>query len=230
MIRSLIVTGILLASIGSTRMMAQTRIEFEQRRQKLIDEVIAPTGITDPRVLRAMRETSRHEFVPLDLRAKAYFDMGLPIGNQQTISSPLIVSQMTQALKPRGDGQSAGNRHGQRLPGRGPQPAGRRRCIQSKSWSHWAERPSKCSIGSVTRTSTPRLATAISVGRSMRRSTRSSSPARPRNVPQPLVDQLAEGGLMAIPVGERYSQTLYLFTKKGDKLEKEALLPTCSCP
>ncbi|MBW8886112.1 MAG: hypothetical protein JF612_15365, partial [Planctomycetia bacterium] len=45
----------------------------------------------------------------------------------------------------------------------------------------------------------------------------------PEKVPQPLIDQLADGGLMAIPVGERYTQTLYLFTKKGDKLEKEAL-------
>ena len=52
----------------------------------------------------------------------------------------------------------------------------------------------------------------------------------PEKVPQPLVDQLADGGLMVIPVGERYSQTLYLFAKKGGKLETEALLPTLFVP
>jgi len=52
----------------------------------------------------------------------------------------------------------------------------------------------------------------------------------PEQVPQPLIDQLADGGVMVIPVGERYKQTLYLFTKRGGKLEKEALLPTLFVP
>src|SRR5207237_10095756 len=59
-----------------------------------------PAGITDARVVQSMRDTPRHEFVPLDQRAKAYYDMGLAIGKSQTISSPLIVAQMTQAIKP----------------------------------------------------------------------------------------------------------------------------------
>ena len=52
----------------------------------------------------------------------------------------------------------------------------------------------------------------------------------PEKVPQPLVDQLAEGGLLVIPVGERYSQTLYLMRKKDGRLESEALLPTLFVP
>src|SRR5690606_37543023 len=52
----------------------------------------------------------------------------------------------------------------------------------------------------------------------------------PEKVPQPLVDQLAEGGRMIVPVGERYQQTLYLFRKKNGKLESEALLPTLFVP
>src|SRR6185369_9145999 len=78
----------------------QTRAEFEQWRHRLVDEILVPAGIKDPRVVQAMKDTPRHEFVPLPDRAKSYFDMGLPIGSGQTISSPLIVSQMTQALKP----------------------------------------------------------------------------------------------------------------------------------
>src|SRR6267142_5543501 len=85
--------------LGSA-LLAQTRAEFEQWRHKLVDQVLVPAGITDPRVVQAMKNTPRHEFVPLHLRSKSYYDMGLPIGSQQTISSPLIVSQMTQALKP----------------------------------------------------------------------------------------------------------------------------------
>jgi len=52
----------------------------------------------------------------------------------------------------------------------------------------------------------------------------------PEKVPQPLVDQLADGGFMVIPVGQRYSQTLYLMRKTGGKLESEALLPTLFVP
>jgi protein-L-isoaspartate(D-aspartate) O-methyltransferase len=52
----------------------------------------------------------------------------------------------------------------------------------------------------------------------------------PEKVPQPLVEQLTDGGLMVIPVGERYQQTLYLYRKRGEKLEAEALLPTLFVP
>ncbi len=52
----------------------------------------------------------------------------------------------------------------------------------------------------------------------------------PENVPQPLVDQLTDGGLLIIPVGERYQQTLMRMRKKGDVLEKEALRPTLFVP
>src|SRR6185312_9570790 len=90
----------LLVLTGAAALVAQTRAEFEQWRNKLVDEILVPAGIKDPSVVKAMKATPRHEFVPLEHRAKSYYDMGLPIGDSQTISSPLIVSQMTQALKP----------------------------------------------------------------------------------------------------------------------------------
>ena len=52
----------------------------------------------------------------------------------------------------------------------------------------------------------------------------------PENVPQPLIDQLKEGGRMIVPLGERYQQTLYLFKKEDGKLVSEALLPTLFVP
>src|SRR5436190_23795978 len=92
--------GISLACLSCQVGFAQPKDQLQQQRQKLVDELLVPAGISDSRVAQAIRNTPRHEFLPIELRSKAYLDMSLPIGQQQTISSPLIVAQMTQALKP----------------------------------------------------------------------------------------------------------------------------------
>ena len=69
----------------------------------MVDEQIAARGVKDPRVLEAMRETPRHLFVPESLRAYAYEDRPLPIGHRQTISQPYIVAFMTELLRPEPD-------------------------------------------------------------------------------------------------------------------------------
>jgi protein-L-isoaspartate(D-aspartate) O-methyltransferase len=76
-------------------------VEREERaHDALIDAVAA--FVRDRRVLRAMRRVPRHRFVPLDLRAEAYDDVALPIGEGQTISQPVVVGIMTEALALRG--------------------------------------------------------------------------------------------------------------------------------
>lgn len=65
----------------------------------MIEEQLAPRGITAPRVLEAMRTVPRHLFVEDAIRAQAYGDFPLPIGSGQTISQPYIVALMTQALQ-----------------------------------------------------------------------------------------------------------------------------------
>lgn len=70
-------------------------------RQMMVDLQIAARGVTDPRVLAAMRKVERHLFVPARLRSVAYADEPLPIGNGQTISQPYIVAYMTEALRVR---------------------------------------------------------------------------------------------------------------------------------
>ena len=67
-------------------------------RERMVREQIASRDVTDAGVLRAMRETPRHEFVPEAFREQAYEDHPLPIGHGQTISQPYIVAFMTQAL------------------------------------------------------------------------------------------------------------------------------------
>ncbi|MCL4161485.1 UNVERIFIED_CONTAM: hypothetical protein GTU68_041523, partial [Idotea baltica] len=69
-------------------------------RERLVRERIETAGVTDSRILSAIRNTLRHEFVPKVDRKRSYFDMALPIGSSQTISSPFIVALMTEALDP----------------------------------------------------------------------------------------------------------------------------------
>ena len=73
--------------------------KFERQREEMVRKQIEARGITDPNVLRAMRKVQRHLFVSEALMDQAYGDFPLPIGEQQTISQPFIVAEMTQALQ-----------------------------------------------------------------------------------------------------------------------------------
>lgn len=68
-------------------------------RERMVDTQIEARGIRDPRVLEAMRTVPRHRFVPPALQDQAYADTPLPIGSSQTISQPYIVAYMTEALR-----------------------------------------------------------------------------------------------------------------------------------
>jgi hypothetical protein len=68
---------------------------FAEARFEMVDRTVAARGITDERVLAAMKITPRHEFVPPDIRYRAYDDSPLPIGFDLTISQPFIVATMT---------------------------------------------------------------------------------------------------------------------------------------
>ena len=71
---------------------------FELARRRMVDEQLVARGITDGRVLDAMRRVPRHEFVPAELAGQAYDDSPLPIGHGATISQPYIVALMAEAL------------------------------------------------------------------------------------------------------------------------------------
>jgi protein-L-isoaspartate(D-aspartate) O-methyltransferase len=67
-------------------------------RRAMVEEQIAARGITDPRLLEALRTVPRHRFVPAAVQREAYADGPLPIGEGQTISQPFVVAAMTDAL------------------------------------------------------------------------------------------------------------------------------------
>lgn len=85
---------------GGRRSADRTGIElFDQARDHMVDSAIEARGVKDPAVLRAMRTVPRHEFVPEEYLEQAYDDHPLPIGHGQTISQPYIVAWMTELLE-----------------------------------------------------------------------------------------------------------------------------------
>lgn len=75
---------------------------YEAELRIMLEEQIRRRGIRDERVLGAMQRVPRHEFVPVESRGEAYADKPVPIGDGQTISQPLMVAAMTAALRLQG--------------------------------------------------------------------------------------------------------------------------------
>lgn len=96
MLRATCAAAVLAATCTST--VAPAQRDAGSRRAAMVEQHIASRGISDARVLAAMRTVPRHQFVPADLARSAYEDRPLPIGHGQTISQPFIVAYMTDAL------------------------------------------------------------------------------------------------------------------------------------
>lgn len=79
--------------------MNKKQLKFERQREEMVKRQIEGRGVTDEKVLAAMRKVPRHLFISEALQDQAYGDFPLPIGEQQTISQPFIVAEMTQALQ-----------------------------------------------------------------------------------------------------------------------------------
>ena len=206
--------GLLLFGLAGTAP-AQSVTAFEAARNQMVDEEIVAAGVKNPRVIEAMRDTPRHEFVPLDQRKNAYYDMALPIGEGQTISPPFVVAYMTEELDPQPDRQGAGNRHRQRLSG------GRAGRAGARGLHHRDRRAVGPQGGEDAETAALRQR-----ARQGGRRLQGLAGARPlRQDHRHLLagkgaaglgrSNCKEGGRMVVPVGERYQQTLYLL-KKGD--------------
>jgi len=204
---------------------------FALARQRMVAEQLAASGrdITNARVLAAMGKVPRHEFVPATLRSRAYEDSPLPIGHDQTISQPYIVAFMTGQLEPKatdrvleigtGSGYQAAvlaevvaevytieiisdlaTRAGADLMRLGYTNVHVRAGDGYKGW------PEAAPFDAIIVT------------------------CAPEKVPQPLVDQIKDGGRMIIPTGSRGRQELVLLNKRGGKLETRAVLPVRFVP
>lgn len=215
------------ASPRLTLAQAQSSRMIEAARNRMVDEEIVAAGVTDPRVIEAMRTVPRHEHVPFSHRRYAYYDMALPIGSSQTISPPFVVAYMTEALDPQPEDKvlEIGTGSGYQAAVLSHlvkevytieivEPLGRKAAkvlaqypnVKSKVGDGYQGWPEYAPFDKIIVTCSPEM------------------------VPPKLIEQLKDGGRMVVPVGQRYTQNLYLFKKQNGELIREALRPTLFVP
>jgi protein-L-isoaspartate(D-aspartate) O-methyltransferase len=205
-----------------------TGTDFARLRADMVRTQLEARGIRDARVLRACREVERHLFVPEKLRAVAYADRPLPIGEDQTISQPYIVALMSESLRLQGDEKvlEVGTGSGYQaailarlakqvysveiLPGLAESATRRLRDlgfdnVQVRAGDGYRGWPEAAPFDAIVVT------------------------CAPDDIPQPLLDQLAEGGRLVIPVGE-VVQELVLVEKVHGELQRTSLAPVRFVP
>jgi protein-L-isoaspartate(D-aspartate) O-methyltransferase len=202
--------------------MTKEPLKYARQREDMVRRQIEARGIVDANVLSAMRKVPRHLFVSEALRDQAYGDFPLPIGQQQTISQPLIVAEMTQALSLNKDdrvleiGTGSGYQAAilaeivyrvytiERI---NPLYISARRLFDRLKYHNVLTRYSDGTTG--WREEGPFDAIIVTAG-------------SPR-IPQALVEQLAFGGRMVLPVGSEHSQELVRIEKDEEGLHKTNL-------
>lgn len=203
--------------------------EFRLERQRMVEDQFISRDIKDIRVLDAMRRVPRHLFVPEEHRHLAYRDCPLPIGHGQTISQPYIVALMTQMLGLQGDESvlEIGT-------GSGYQAAVlslvARDVYTIERHESLAQQALACIIALDIKNVN------IHVGDGTRGWPENApydaiiaTAAAPR-VPKPLLNQLADGGRLVIPVGGRMGQYLETWSREGEDFSHDKTVAVAFVP
>jgi len=205
------------------------RDPFYHARQRMVEDQITRRGVSDARVLKAMRALPRHLFVDSEFHDEAYADHPLPIGDGQTISQPYIVALMTASLDLKGDekvleigtgsgyqaallGRLAREVHTVELVPRLAENA--RGILEGLRIRNVSVHVGDGSLGWPDEAPFDRII---------------ATAAAPR-VPDAYLGQLKPDGKMVIPVGARWRQMLELWTRQGDEPIKEEILPVVFVP
>ncbi len=222
----LIVMGLAVVQSSGQR---NRQLDYDKLRRQMVQVAVIGAGVKDKRVIESMFKTPRHEFMPKNVRHLAHIDAGVPIGEQQTISSPFIVAYMTESLETK-----ASDRVLEIGTGSGYQAAVLSPLVKEVYSIEIVEELGKRAKKTLDRLKYKNVFTKIGDGF---KGWKEKAPfdkiivtCSPEKIPQPLVDQLREGGLIVVPVGQRHQQTLYLMRKKDGKLVREALRPTLFVP
>jgi len=202
---------------------------FKELREFMVRTQLIPRGIKDERVLMAMEKVPRHLFIDASIAYKAYDDMALPIGEGQTISQPYMVAVMTELLELRGDekvleiGTGSGYQAAilaelskevytiERVVVLAEKAMER---FRSLGYSNINVKADNGTLGWPEKAPFDRIM--ITAG-------------TPK-IPDPLKEQLSEGGIIIAPVGERFSQQLLKVKKSKDRLSEEYHTPCIFVP
>ena len=209
-------------ALGCQAQNAMSSDPYAEARARMVREQIAARGIRDPRVLAAIAKVPRHELVPPEERAAAYDDRPLPIGLGQTISQPYVVAYMTEQLRLRGDGRvlEVGTGSGYQAAVLGE--------LAREVWSiEIVPELGERAAADLKRLGYENVHVRVGDGY---RGWPEHAPfdaiivtAAPGHVPQPLIDQLALGGRLVLPVGE-WDQELLRIERDASGLRREHLI------
>ncbi|MEP0134161.1 MAG: protein-L-isoaspartate(D-aspartate) O-methyltransferase [Eudoraea sp.] len=200
------------------------QIDHKQSRENMIKEQLLARDISDPATLKAMRTVPRHEFVPPDMQPYAYADNPLPIGMKQTISQPYIVAYMTQVLKLKEHNRvlevGTGSGYQAAILGQIVDTVYTIEIVEALAFTAKNKLSSLGYNNIIVKTGDGYLGwpekgpfDAIIVT------------AGAEEVPEPLLNQLKEGGRMIIPVGPHNGiRQLLLMTKKSGKIKTKEVM------
>jgi len=199
------------------------------RRTRMVETQIRARGVKDERVLQAMLRVPRHEFVPEDGKAFAYADRPLPIGYDQTISQPYIVAFMTEAVrvKPADKVLEIGT-------GSGYQAAVLAEIAREVYTVEIVEPLAARAAKDLSRLGYRNVQVLAADGF---KGWPQHAPfevivvtCAPKEIPPPLLEQLADGGRLVIPVGDTPHQELLLVEKAGGETRRKSILPVLFVP
>lgn len=197
-------------------------------REEMVRYQIEARGISDPGILKAMLEVARHKFVPDSYKDMAYIDSPLPIDEGQTISQPYIVALMTELLELDGDEKvlEIGTGSGYQAAILAEltsevytieiiEPLARKASQLLKELGY-TNITTRCGDGYIGWEEKAPFDGIIVT-------------AAPPSIPKPLIEQLAEGGRMVIPVGVEW-QELILIRKIDGKIQQQSIIPVRFVP
>jgi protein-L-isoaspartate(D-aspartate) O-methyltransferase len=195
---------------------------FETLRERMVETQIRARDVRNESVLQAMRRVPRHLFVPDDVRTDAYDDRPLPIGHGQTISQPYIVAYMTEALQltPAHTVLEIGTGSGYQAAVLAdivkqvysieivPELAdSARRALAQAGIRNVEVRTGNGYLGWPDRAPFDRIIVT----------------AAPPEIPQALVDQLADGGIMVVPVGTSHQEIVVVTKTPGGVVQQRTI-------
>lgn len=207
---------------ASCEAVMDSKNDYALQRKAMVGEQIQARGISNAKVLQVMGKVERHQFVPVHLRHLAYGDYPLPIGEGQTISQPYIVALMTEVVNP--DKNMKVLEIGT---GSGYQAAVLAELCGSV---YTIEIVESLGLQAKKRLSELYANVQVRIGDGYQGWPEAAPfdaiivTCAPEKVPQPLADQLKEGGRMVIPVGKATSQELVVLTKKNGTLLEQAII------